>query len=123
MQKTPEEREQFLELKRRYANESLEEFVTNSNEVSRIVEYKGKLIQKIDPIYLDPKFPFIKAHFYAPRKMFLGKYYSTYWINVVVIWIMTILLFLVLYYRLLLRLLDYIEESLQKFNLKEVSED
>jgi len=58
-----------LKLKRNYSNESLEEFVTNSNEVERIVEYKGELIQKIDPIYLDPTSPFIKAHFYAPQKM------------------------------------------------------
>jgi hypothetical protein len=109
MQQTPEGREKFLELKRRYANESLEEFVTNSNEVTRIIEYKGHLIQKIDPIYLDPLSPMIKAHFYAPQKMVFGVYYPTYWVNIVIIWVMTILLFLVLKYRLLLRFLNNLE--------------
>ena len=108
-QQTPAMREQFLELKRHSANESLEEFVTNTNEVSRIIEYNGELIQKLDPIYLDPAAPFIKAHFYAPRKMVFGAYVSTFWVNVIVIWLTTALLFLVLYFRLLLKLLDKLE--------------
>jgi len=110
LQRTPAERENFLMLKRKYFNEALDEFATNSNEVERIVEYKGELFQKIDPIYLDPTYTFIKAHFYAPRKMLFDTYLSTFWINVCIIWIMTILLYFVLYYRLLLRFLDYLEQ-------------
>jgi ABC-type multidrug transport system ATPase subunit len=97
------------ELKRRYSNESLEEFVTNKNEYERIVEYKGKLIQKTDPIYLDPLSPFIKAHFYAPRKMIFGEYYKTYWVNVIVIWLTIMALYAALYYRLLKKFLDFFE--------------
>jgi hypothetical protein len=115
MQRTSQDRENFLELKRRYYNEALAEFVTNSNEVERIVEYKGELIQKIDPIYLDPSEPFIKAHFYAPRKMVFGNFFPTFWVNVIVIWIMTLLLYLALYYRLLLRFLDYLEQLGERF--------
>jgi ABC-type multidrug transport system ATPase subunit len=115
MQQTTQDRDNFLELKRKNFNESLEEFVTNSNEVERIVEYKGELIQKIDPIYLDPTNPMIKAHFYAPRKMIFGVYFPTFWVNVLVIWIMTILLYFALYYRLLLRLLDFLEQLTEKF--------
>jgi ABC-type multidrug transport system ATPase subunit len=115
MQRTGEEREKFLELKRRYYNEALAEFVTNSNEVERIVEYKGELIQKIDPIYLDPSEPLIKAHFYAPRKMVFGNFFPTFWVNVIVIWIMTLLLYITLYYRLLLRSLDYLEQLGERF--------
>ncbi len=115
MQQTTQDRDNFLELKRKNFNESLEEFVTNSNEVERIVEYKGELIQKIDPIYLDPTYPMIKAHFYAPRKMIFGVYFPTFWVNVFVIWIMTILLYFALYYRLLLRFLDFLEQLTEKF--------
>jgi ABC-type multidrug transport system ATPase subunit len=115
LQITSEDRDKFLELKRRYANESLEEFVTNSNEVTRIVEYKGQLIQKIDPIYLDPTSPMIKAHFYAPQKMIFGIFYPTFWVNTLVIWIMTLILYLILDYRLLLRFLNYLETLGYKF--------
>jgi ABC transport system ATP-binding/permease protein len=115
-QRTPEERERFLRLKRAYSNETLEEFVTNSNEVERIVEYKGELIQKIYPIYLDPSSNFIKAHFYAPRKMVFGNFFPTFWVNVCVIWFMTIMLYLGLYYRVFLKFLDYLEQLGERFS-------
>ncbi len=109
-QSTPEGKAQFLELKRRYHNESLSEFVKNSGEVERIIEYNGHLIQKIDPVFLYPESKFIRSHFYAPAKSIFGRYFSTYWVNVAVIWISSLLLYIVLYFRLFKRLLDRIEQ-------------
>nr|HPI45951.1 ATP-binding cassette domain-containing protein [Tenuifilaceae bacterium] len=102
-QSTEQGKEQFLELKRRYHNESLSEFVKNSGEVERIIEYDGHLIQKVDPIYLYPESRFIRSHFYAPAKSVFGYYVSTYWVNVIVIWLSSIMLYLILYYRLFKR--------------------
>lgn len=113
-----EDKESFLKTKRQYSNDQLEEFVTNEKEKDRIIEFKGELIQKINPIYLDPKHPFIKAHFYAPTKRLFGKLFSTFWVNVIVIWIMTVLLYLVLHKRLLKRFLDYSEQLSFKFGNK-----
>ncbi len=110
-QKMKEDQEYVAGLKRKYFNESLEEFVTNKNEFQRIVEYNGELIQKIDPIYLDPQFRFIRAHFYAPRKMVFGRFFPTFWVNAVVIWFATIQLYIVLYFRLLKRLLDFFSKG------------
>ncbi len=109
LEKTPEMKRKFIQLKRDYHNDRLTEFVENSNEVVRIIEYKGHLYQKIDPIYLDPENKFVKAHFYSPRKKAFGKYYSTFWINIIVIWTMTFILFLILYFRGLKRFLDFME--------------
>ena len=67
MESTQELKDQFLALKMSNYNEKLYEFVINRNEVDRIVEFKGKLYQKENPVYLDPESKFIKAHFYAPR--------------------------------------------------------
>ncbi|PLX17360.1 MAG: hypothetical protein C0597_07070, partial [Marinilabiliales bacterium] len=111
LQKTPEDRENFMRMKQRYYNDNLSELLRNSNEINRIIEYKGELYQKIDPVFLDPHNKFIKAHFYAPRKQFLGNYYDTFWVNTIVIWVMTIILFFILRYRLLRKLLDYFEEK------------
>ncbi len=110
LQKTPEDREEFMSLKQKYYNENLTELVRNSNEINRIIEYKGELFQKIDPVFLDPQNKFIKSHFYSPRKQVFGNYYDTFWVNIIVIWFMTIMLYFILRYRLLRRLLDYIEE-------------
>jgi hypothetical protein len=101
------ENEGFVEkLKREHHNENLEELVTNKNEFERIVEYDGELIQKKDPIYLDPTSKFLKAHFYAPRKIVLNRFLPTIWVNVGVLWLFTIILFIALYFRVLKRMLD-----------------
>jgi len=111
LQKTAEDREDFMNKKRKYYNENLSELLRNSNEINRIIEYKGKLYQKIDPVFLDPQNKFIKAHFYAPRKQFMGNYYDTFWVNIIVIWLMTVMFFFVLKYRLLKKLLDFFEQK------------
>ena len=108
-QKTEADREAFLDLKRKHYNETLNEFVRNSSEVERIIEYKGRLIQKIDPIYLLPENKILRAHFYAPVKNLFGNEFSTFWVNVLVIWLSTIVMYIALYYRLLKRLLDFME--------------
>ena len=107
--KLSEDNELISLLKRTHHNEKLKEFVTNRNEFKRIVEYKGELIQKIDPIYLDPDNKFVKAHFYAPRKQVFGKYVTTIWVNVVIIWGMSVLFFIMLYFRILRGIVEYFE--------------
>ena len=109
-------RERFQKLKRDNHNDQLYDFARNSDAIDRYIEYKDNLYQKVDPIYLDPRQKFIKAHFYAPRKQFFGRYYDTYWVNIIVIWFSTLMLYLILYYRLLKRLLDLLEELGQRAN-------
>jgi ABC transport system ATP-binding/permease protein len=114
-EKTQTDKFNFLELKRMYHNEELTEFVENNKELVRIIEYKGRLFQKIDPIYLDPTHPFIKAHFYAPRKMVFGKYFSTFWVNTIVIWAFSVVLYIMLYYRALKGIMDFLEQISSKW--------
>jgi hypothetical protein len=118
-QKSPESKEIFLQQKRDYHNDRLAEFVENSNEPVRIVEYKGRLIQKVDPIYLDPESNLIKAHFYASQKKFMGIFYPTFWVNTIVIWLMGIFFYIILYYRGLRKLLDAFENLNRKYSPKE----
>ncbi|HEX2968534.1 MAG TPA: ATP-binding cassette domain-containing protein [Bacteroidales bacterium] len=104
----------FLRLKNDYANESLQEFVTNSNETDKIIEYNDEIIQKLEPIYMDPKHPFIRAHFYSPTKKVMGNNVDTFVVNVIVLWVMTFVLYLVLYFRLLKKALDSGESAMDK---------
>ena len=108
------DREELNALIRMNTNDRLEEFVTNNKLLNnRYPEFKrrgkGDMIQKFNPIYLDPTHRFIKAHFYAPRKMIAGLFVQTLWVNVIVIWVMTIGLYILLYYRVLKKILDLIE--------------
>jgi ABC-type multidrug transport system ATPase subunit len=104
----------FLKLRDNYSNESLEEFVTNKNETSKTIEYKGEIIQKLDPIYMDPKFKVIRAHFYSPTKQIFGVKTDTLIVNVIVLWLMTSIYYIILYFRLLKKLLDSGEAAIGK---------
>jgi hypothetical protein len=100
------DREGFIKIKKEYTNESLEEFVRNDNEKTKIKRYKDRLYQNYDQIFQDPENMFVKAHFYAPRKRIFGVYAGTLAVNTGVIWIMTAILYLLLYFRVLYRILD-----------------
>ncbi len=115
-QRTEDTRMAFLKIKHNYYNENLSEFVRNSSEMERIIEYNGRLIQKIDPIYLMPESKFVKAHFYAPFKQVFGIIISTFWVNIMVIWAFSILMYITLYYRLLKRALDFLENRFASNN-------
>lgn len=110
--------EEFVMLKMKNSNEQLSEFVRNSNSFDRIIEYEGRLYQKMDPIYKDPTFPVIRAHFYAPYKKLFGNYYPTYWINLIVLWLMNVFFFLILYYRWLVKLFVWVEKLVEKSKSK-----
>ncbi len=101
MQKTPLEKEAFIKLEESNENEALNQLVTNSNDISgeRCMEKDGKLIRRIDLVFYDPDISnYGSAHFYAPRKKMLGLYIDTLYFNVAVIWLMTIILWVTLYY-------------------------
>jgi len=109
-------RDGFLKLKRDHHNEQLADFAKNADVLERIIEYKDNLYQKVEPIYLDPHQKLIKAHFYAPRKQLFGNYFDTFWVNIIMIWFKVIVFYLILYFRLLKKLLDSFEELGHRFN-------
>ncbi|MEM9300260.1 MAG: ATP-binding cassette domain-containing protein [Bacteroidota bacterium] len=97
------------EYKNKYFNESLADLVQNVAETDRIIEFKGQLIQQYNPIFNDPNPKHLldyRAHFFAPQKHFAGSYFDTFGFNIIIIWLMTALLYLTLYFELLKKGLD-----------------
>ncbi len=98
MKKDPE---LYRYIKDAYHNESVADHVRKIYEKNKIIEYNGRLIQQIDPVYKDPRpkgsLDF-RAHLFAPQKHFLGFYFRTYWFNMAFIWFLTMLLYIALYY-------------------------
>jgi len=96
--------------KNNYHNEELSDVVRKVMTEDRIIEYKDHFVQQSDPVFLDPInisgwFDF-RTYFYAPRKHFAGKLYNTYGFNIIIIWLMSLLLFITLYYDLLKKLIN-----------------
>ncbi|MDZ4713898.1 MAG: ATP-binding cassette domain-containing protein [Cytophagales bacterium] len=100
-----------LELK--YANNAVKTWVENTNTLTRIIEYDDRLIQKVYPIYYSdyrPRHFFdFQANFFVPKKHFMGRYFDTMYFNVAVIWVISLLLFVALYFNLLKRLVYRLE--------------
>jgi len=111
--------------KNKYHNESLADLVTNISEKNRIIESNGRLFQQINPIFVDvlPNGPLdYRAHFFAPQKNFFGMMIETFWFNVLVIWIMTLFLYITLYFEFLRKLVDSFGKMPGKMNLKKAAE-
>lgn len=98
---SPEEKAQFDLAKNMHANEQIRFFVRNTGTKERIIEQDQQLVRKIYPIYMDPQpnNPLdFREQFYFPTKHFLGTYLDTKVFNVAVIWLMSLLLILTLYF-------------------------
>ena len=95
-----------------YFNYKLQEIVTKPYERKKILEYKNRLIQNTDPVYLEPdkKGPLsFRTHFYAPSKYFLGIKIDTYVFNIIIVMLSTVILYLTLYFEILVKIIVFIE--------------
>jgi hypothetical protein len=110
---TSYDRAVYRSLKSSCFNKSLYDQVTNRNELDKLVVRNNQIIQNRDPIFLPAKGSFLSAHFYAPVKEVFGKSQSTFWVNIIVLWIMTLILAITLYFDLFKYIIQ-IGKSLQK---------
>ncbi|MCE9538332.1 MAG: ATP-binding cassette domain-containing protein, partial [Bacteroidetes bacterium] len=99
---------EYQELLGNYQNSKIEDLLKNAgSDLDEIIESDGKLIATGDPIYRDgSKDHFIRSHFFSPTKNVFGSLYSTYWVNIGVIWGMSLLLWFTLYFDVLRKILN-----------------
>ena len=96
----------YIDMKKEYSNEALQNLVTNRLESEKVLVHDGRLYQNDDPIYNDPiGVPFFETHFYAPHKYLFGRKYDTFTINLVLIWVISILTYIALYFDVIRHLL------------------
>ena len=106
-------RERFERVKDDYFNESISDIVRKVFEKNKILRDGDKLVQVVDPIYQKPEpknAVDFRTHFFAPEKHIFGSFFDTLWFNISVVWVLTILLYVVLYYDLLRKGLTYLGE-------------
>jgi hypothetical protein len=121
---TPDKTRAYEQERLSYTNDAVTDAVLNVSAVERIIEYNGRLYQKIYPIYLNehnPKNIFdFSANLYQPTKYFAGVYWDTLFFNIGVIWSMTFVLFITLYFDVLKKIVRQLEGSRRfKRRLKE----
>ncbi|BDX37321.1 hypothetical protein CYCD_06760 [Tenuifilaceae bacterium CYCD] len=99
----------FYRLKQENYNNTLAEWVLKNNEVTKYLETEDRVIQKYEPIYMQPDHPWGRAHLYAPQKLFNGVYVKTIWFNITVIWLGTLFLYATLQLNFIRRIALLIE--------------
>ncbi len=93
-----------------YYNQSISDIVKKVFEQHKIIQDKDNLIQQIDLIYLNPtpsNFLDFRSHFFAPNKYFAGKYFDTYYFNIFVVWILTFIFYIFLYFDVFKKILEF----------------
>lgn len=99
----------LVRLKMDHYNESLKELVTNYPPIEITVDRNGQLIRKYMPVYMLPTSRTGRAHFYAPVKIIGNKAIDTFWFNILVIWVQSGILYLILYFDLIQRVVTSVE--------------
>lgn len=105
---SPRKVEAFNKLKRENVNDQVNSIVFDNKEKTRILEYDGRLVQQIYPIYADPQpegYLDFRTLFYLPKKHFAGNYYETLYFNTIVMWLMTFFLVFTLYFDILKKII------------------
>jgi ABC-type multidrug transport system ATPase subunit len=108
MTNTPEKKALFQKLHLKYENKAVTDMVESSTEMTRIVEWQGRLVQKRYPIYFQDHHPRnmfdFQSTFFSPTKQFMGRIFDTYYFNLSVIWLFTVALYVALYFDVLKKL-------------------
>jgi ABC-type multidrug transport system ATPase subunit/ABC-type multidrug transport system permease subunit len=113
-------REKLDNLYNDYYNLKLADIVkkTYEKENNKVLEYKNNLVQNYDPIFLEPAnsgFLSFRTHFFSPSKMIFGKKADTYFFNISLVLLCTILMYVPLYFELLRKIVRFLEKfKLQK---------
>ncbi len=116
---TPEKRAAYQQLYDDYYNTYLSRFAQNVMAPLPLVRLGNNFVQKIDPVYLDPqdrRITSFRSHFLAPNKNLGGILIPTFYFNLLVIWIFTILSYVLLYYNGLTKVLSFFEVLSPKIN-------
>jgi ABC-type multidrug transport system ATPase subunit len=103
-------KDQYQKFRDRYHNDFVSEIARKVSEKNKIIRDGDHLIQNYEPVFFAPmKDDHVfsaRAHFFAPVKYFAGKQLDTIWFNLIIIWSMSVALYLTLYFDLLRKLID-----------------
>jgi hypothetical protein len=109
-----------------YYNKGLATFVLNGDLKEQSVEKTKRIIRKYEPVFMPPTAKNGRAHFCAPFKMTGNLKIGTFWFNLAVIWMVSLLLYIALYFSILRKTLSAFDKSKRVkdssfFIIKEIS--
>jgi ABC-type multidrug transport system ATPase subunit len=109
--KTDIEKDKLVRLKTDYYNKGLATFVLNGDMTDQSVEKPKRIYRKYEPGYMPPTANNGRAHFCAPFKMIGSLKIDTFWFNLIVVWVVSVILHIALYFNLLRKILSGFDKS------------
>ena len=106
---------EYVMLQTSFQNKQLETLVLDRLGIAKYIETDKKIIQKYEPGYMVPGSKYGRTHFYAPCKKVGSLEIDTYWFDLIVLWVVTIGLYIALYYNLFQKAVD----AMGKFKISE----
>lgn len=100
-------KEELVRIRNESENKQLTSLLLDLDNMEKTHVLPGKIVQKLDPGYMKPTSRTGRAQFYAPCKQLINQCIDTYWFNNIVIWIESLLLYILLYYNVFRRIIDY----------------
>lgn len=101
--------EGLVRLREDNENKWLRNLLLSHDRRELTVESDKRIIRKYEPAYMKSTSKWGRAHFYAPVKRTGSLEIDTYWFNMAVVWAASVFFFVLLYFNLIRRLLEYIE--------------
>jgi ABC-type multidrug transport system ATPase subunit len=102
--------ESVYALKRRYHNNAVEELVLNKRELSKIVKTDNRLIRRYNLGYAIPTATNGRSHLFAPVKRIGNTYFDTLWLNILVLWFLSLFFYITLLTNIFHTLNTYLDQ-------------
>lgn len=94
--------ERYIKLKADYFNKGLASFILNDDPgLKKSIDRQRKIIRKYEPGYMMPTSKAGRAHFCSPFKVVGNIRFNTFWFNLAVIWIVSLIMYVMLYFSIL----------------------
>jgi hypothetical protein len=98
-------KEEYIRLKDNYHNKNLEMLVLDQTRLDQYIETPNRIIQMYEPGYMKPLSKNGRAHFYAPYKQIGDIKIDTYWFDLMILWTVTLALYIALYFNIFEKLI------------------
>ena len=96
-----DDKDRLIDLQNTYYNNWLADFILNADGVKKYIDKPDVIIRKYKPGFMMPTSNNGRAHFCAPFKIIGNTEIDTFWFNLTVIWLVSVVLYFALYFNIL----------------------
>ena len=109
IEKDSDDNHYFNSLKERYFNNTVTDMVRLNNKFNKVIVINETLVPIVDPVFRDAKG--FRSHFYAANKNLFGYKIDTFIYNIGVIWLMSLIMMIALYFDIFKKLINIFDNK------------